>query len=90
MEALRAYEVQIHWLTSFSLQGDVGRWYDTVWTKWKLCATWANIENVLDKEYISPPVKAMWINEFINMEQGDMIVTKYENIFTSISYFAGA
>lgn len=42
---------------------------------------------MFDKDYISPTVRAMRMNEFINLKQGDMTITEYEKKFTSLSYF---
>lgn len=51
-------------------------------------ATWDDFVITFDKEYISSTVKFIKVYEFINWEQGDMIVIEHYKTTTSKSYFA--
>ena len=50
--------------------------------------TWDRFKEIFRNKYFIAPVRAMKLNEFIQLKQGSMTVTEYINKFEHLSLFA--
>ncbi|CAA0833369.1 Unknown protein [Striga hermonthica] len=72
---------------SFMLRGSAGHWWDTV----KCIEDVHNlgpIERTFRSKYFTAPIRAMKMNEFIQLKQGNMIIADYIHKFEQLSRFA--
>lgn len=74
--------------SSFTLQGDVGKLWDVIWTDdQKQHCTWYDFEYIFDRQYISDIINDLKRQIVQNLEQGGMTVSEYEIQFLSLSTF---
>ncbi|CAA0833371.1 Unknown protein [Striga hermonthica] len=74
---------------SFMLRGSAGHWWDTVkCIKDVTTMTWGRFKELFRSKYFTAPIRALNMNEFIQLKQGNMIVAHYIHKFEQLSRFA--
>ncbi|CAA0822151.1 Unknown protein [Striga hermonthica] len=74
---------------SFMLRGSAGHWWDTIkCIEGVTTMTWDRFKELFRSKYFTPPIRAMMMNKFIQLRQGDMTVADYIRKFEQLSRFA--
>ena len=50
--------------------------------------TWEKFKEIFRSKYFTAPIRALKLNEFIQLRQGNMTVTEYINKFEQLSVYA--
>ena len=80
LEILNMISVQKKRLTSYSLKGDAGRWYQLQFTpEQRMTLTWEDFIYFFDGQYISSAART----------QGDMTVADFKSRFMDLLHFMG-
>lgn len=67
--------VQIQFLASFSLKGEVGYWWEVIQIDEQKCTgTWDDFEYAFDEQYVSEMIRSIKKAELLNLEEDDMSV----------------
>ncbi|XP_022857170.1 uncharacterized protein LOC111378233 [Olea europaea var. sylvestris] len=82
----RVSEVEKVVCASFMLRGSAGHWWDTMSSIEDVNAmTWERFKELFRNKYFTAPVRAMKMNEFIQLRQGGMTVGEYICKFEQLS-----
>ena len=88
-EALGANPIEQQKLASFSQMNKAGKWYDRNWSReQKQVLTWEVFSDAFERQFISETVKGLRGQEFLNLHQGDMSVSEFEDKFLEMANFA--
>ena len=75
--------------TSFMLRGSAGHWWDTMRSiEDPFTMTWERFKELFRNKYFTVPIRAMKMNEFIQLRQRAMTVGDYIRKFEQLSRFA--
>ncbi|XP_022873148.1 uncharacterized protein LOC111392110 [Olea europaea var. sylvestris] len=85
----RVSEVEKVVCASFMLRGSAGHWWDTMSSIEDVnTMTRDRFKELFRNKYFTAPVRAMKMNEFIQLRQGGMTVGEYNRKFEQLSRFA--